>query len=65
MLFFEFPSHPGEIFSPFRKKNEMEFNPEWFVVILVIHMEFKGMDIKCPQNGFEWDSNGIDFVFFF
>lgn len=41
----------------------MEFNPEWFVVILVIHMEFKGMDIKCPQNGLEWDSNGIDFVF--
>lgn len=65
MLFFEFPSHPGEIFSTFRKKNEMEFNPEWFVVILVIHMEFKGMDIKCPQNGFEWDSNGIDFVFSF
>jgi len=64
MLFFEFPSHPGEIFSTFRKKNEMEFNPEWFVVTLVIHMEFNPGWISSVLK---MDSNGIqtELILFF
>ena len=53
MLFFEFPSHPGhtETLHVDKTKRRKWNSKGW-------------MDVKCPQNGFESDSNGIDVLFF-
>ena len=60
MLFFEFPSHPGhtETLHVDKKKTKMEF--KGMDVILVIQIEFKGMDgcqmsSKWIRIGFKWN----------